>query len=106
VNVILDANAPDFQYANEHTKRGEYVFVVQGDPKVSVQRARGISHIKKNIAAEWTTRVYEGEGETLLVPALDVLSFSKDVGVQQWDVVRLNGQEVEAILLSSCDFPR
>jgi len=98
MNVILDANAPDFLYANERAKRGDYVFVAQGDPRVQVQRAQGISHVRKNIASVWTTDVYDLDGESFVIPALDVLAFMKDVGVQQWDVARLSGGYVVEIL--------
>lgn len=99
MNVILDANPADFDYAVDRaTTRGDYVFVAQGDPSVMPRLVRGVSHVKKNIAPVWTTKVYELPGTVFVIPALDVLSFSKDVGVQQWDVVRLGGDEVAEIL--------
>lgn len=98
MNVILDANAPDFGYAMDHARHGAYVFVAQGNPAVTPSLMRGISHVRKNIAPVWTSIVYEGQGETFVIPALDILSFSKEVGIQQWDVVRLSGDDVPAIL--------
>ena len=99
MNVVLDANPADFDYAVDRaTNRGDYVFVAQGDPAVMPRLVRGVSHVRKNVAPEWTTVVYALNGETRVVPALDVLSFSKDVGVQQWDVARLDEAHAAEIL--------
>ena len=99
MNVILDANPADFDYAVERaSKRGDYVFVAQGDPAVMPRLVRGVSHVRKNIAPKWTHVVYGNDGSSVIVPAMDVLSFSKDVGVQQWDAVRLDENHAAEIL--------
>jgi len=113
---ILDANPIERFFSQAMVRLGYYVFHVQPNPAVAAWYGSGVSFIRKALGTRNGNRhiayaVKDGQGlivegsqsETYVdvslewVVALDIVSLSKELGIQEWGLVRLS-DSAEAIL--------
>lgn len=96
----LDIHPTDFNYARECGAEGRFVFCVQGDPRVTPQLFENMAYIRKRIVqkAKYGIETFITVGSIVNVPAVDLVTFSRDVGIQQWGHIKFNGPECSTIL--------
>ena len=101
MRTVLDVNPGDFAFACDMVRREYFVFVVEGDPHVSPRAMDGMGIIRKIAVprATYGSIPFDVGGERVLVPTTDLVGLSRDVGIEQWDVMRVRCARASAILL-------
>lgn len=100
MHPCLDVSPVDFGWAREETASGRFVFVVQGDPRVSVPMWEGMGWVRKDIVPQGLqgSFVYDVDGQGAVIPAITLPAFMRDVGVDHFYRMRLSGQHAQALL--------
>lgn len=96
---ILDIAPQEFGWAHWMAKQGRFVFCVQGDPRIQPVLMEGLGYIRKDVVTRKKIGIteYEVEGRVYLTPAVDLTTLARDIGVDQFEVIRLPNDKLDII---------
>lgn len=120
MDPVLDVSPSSFDFTSFMIRKGHFTFCVDGNPTSSRWRMTGSAKLRHEIVSRsragtviyatdngmsWTVNSSAVETKVSAkidyVRSLDLTSFSNEVGIEQWGVIRL-GRNVDEIL---ADFP-
>lgn len=107
VDPVLDVGAGNGEFAHEMIRRGHFSVCLEPNPTQTVNRQDGMAILNRALVGphEPLAKKFIVNGEEVWIPASDIVTLSRQFGIQQWGIVKLNCKSSEQDILENWPGP-